>query len=142
MRGREWPEAAAGPGRPPEAREASSCSSDSAPSLGTSMCHRCGPKNTRKKKKKKKKRKKKNKERKKKQSKCKTKDSHQNTREQNKRGREEKVTYTNKSKTTNKMAIRTYILITPLKVNGLKFPTKRPGLAEWIRKQDTLPWVF
>ena len=31
--------------------QASSCSSDSTPSLGTSMCHRCGPEKTKKKKK-------------------------------------------------------------------------------------------
>ena len=30
---------------------AGSCSSDSTPSLGTSICHRCGPKKTKKKKK-------------------------------------------------------------------------------------------
>ena len=34
---------------------AGSCSSNSAPSLGTSICHGCGPKKTKKKKKKKKK---------------------------------------------------------------------------------------
>ena len=44
---------------------------------------------------------------KKKESKHNTKDSHQITREENKRGR--KKTCKNKSKTINKMAIRTYI---------------------------------
>ena len=34
------------------------------------------------------------------------------------------------------MAIRTYILIITLNVNGLNAPTKRCRLAEWIQKQD------
>ena len=34
------------------------------------------------------------------------------------------------------MAIRTYILIITLNVNGLNTPTKRHRLAEWIQKQD------
>ena len=34
------------------------------------------------------------------------------------------------------MAIRTYISITTLNVNGLNAPTKRPRLAEGIQKQD------
>ena len=34
------------------------------------------------------------------------------------------------------MAIRTYISIITLNVNGLKAPTKRHRLAEWIQKQD------
>ena len=34
------------------------------------------------------------------------------------------------------MAIRIYISITTLNVNGLKAPTKRYRLAEWIQKQD------
>ena len=34
------------------------------------------------------------------------------------------------------MAIRTYILITTLNVNGLNVPTKRHRLAERIQKQD------
>jgi len=38
----------------------------------------------------------------------------------------------NKSKTVNKMAIRTYISIITLHVNGLNAPTKRQRLAEWI----------
>ena len=41
-----------------------------------------------------------------------------------------------KSKTFNKMAIRTYISIITLNVNGLNAPTKRNRLAEWIQKQD------
>ena len=42
----------------------------------------------------------------------------------------------NKSKVINKMAIRTYISIITLNVNGLNTPTKRHRLAQWIRKQD------
>ena len=34
------------------------------------------------------------------------------------------------------MAIRTYILITTLSVNGLNAPTKRHSMAEWIQKPD------
>ena len=34
------------------------------------------------------------------------------------------------------MAIRTYISIIILNVNGLNAPTKRQTLAEWIQKQD------
>ena len=34
------------------------------------------------------------------------------------------------------MAIRAYILIIILHVNGLNAPTKRNRLAEWIQKQD------
>ena len=34
------------------------------------------------------------------------------------------------------MAIRTYISIITLNVNGLNAPTKRCRLAEWIQKQD------
>ena len=36
----------------------------------------------------------------------------------------------------NKMAVRTYISIIILNVNGLNAPTKRHRLAEWIQKQD------
>ena len=42
----------------------------------------------------------------------------------------------NKSKAVNKVAIRTYISIITLNVNGLNAPTKRQRLAEWIPKQD------
>ena len=65
---------------------------------------------------------------KKKQSNLNTKDSHQNTREQGKKGR--KKTNENKSKTINKMAIKTYISIITLKVNALNFTTKKHRLAE------------
>ena len=34
------------------------------------------------------------------------------------------------------MAIRTYISIITLNVNGLNAPTKRHRLAEWTQKQD------
>ena len=34
------------------------------------------------------------------------------------------------------MVIGTYILIITLNVNGLKAPTKRHRLAEWLQKQD------
>ena len=37
---------------------------------------------------------------------------------------------------SNKMAIRTYILIITLNVNGLNAPNKRHRLAEWIQKQN------
>ena len=70
---------------------------------------------------------------KKKESKRNTKDSHQITGEQ-KKG--EKKTYKNKSKTINKMAIRTYIWINTLNVNGLNVPTKRHRLTEWKQKHD------
>ena len=39
-------------------------------------------------------------------------------------------------KKIKKMAIGTYISITPLNVNGLNAPTKRYRLAEGIQKQD------
>ena len=55
-------------------------------------------------------------------------------REQEKKGR--KKNNKNKSKAINKMAIRTYISIITLNVNGLNAPTKRHRLAEWIQKQD------
>ena len=71
-----------------------------------------------------------------------TKDSHQTTREENKREEKrprdkgpEKINK-NKFKTINKRAIRTYISIITLNVNGLNAPTKRHRLAEWIQKQD------
>ena len=59
---------------------------------------------------------------KKKQSKHNTKDSHQTTREENKRREEKKK---RPIKTVNKMAIRIYITIIPLNVNGLNSPNKR-----------------
>ena len=34
------------------------------------------------------------------------------------------------------MALRTYVSIITLNVNGLNTPTKRHRLAEWIQKQD------
>ena len=43
-----------------------------------------------------------------------------------------KKTYKNKSKTINKMAIRKYISINTLNVNGLNALTKRLRMTEWI----------
>ena len=40
----------------------------------------------------------------------------------------------NQLQTIKKMAIGTYISIIALNVNGLKAPTKRHRLAEWIQK--------
>ena len=45
-------------------------------------------------------------------------------------------TYSNKPKTIMKVAIRTYISIMTLHVNGLNVPTKRHRLAQWIQKED------
>ena len=47
-----------------------------------------------------------------------------------------KKTFKNKSKTINKMAIRIFILIITLNINGLNAPTKRHTQGEWIQKQD------
>ena len=46
----------------------------------------------------------------------------------------EKRSYKNKLKTINKMAVRTYILIITLNVNGLNAPTKRQKLARYQNK--------
>ena len=40
------------------------------------------------------------------------------------------------------MAVRTYILIITLNVNGLNAPTKRHRLAKWIQKQDPYIWCI
>ena len=50
--------------------------------------------------------------------------------------KERKKSNENKSKAINKMAIRTYISIITLNVNGLNAPAKRHRLDEWIQKQD------
>ena len=50
--------------------------------------------------------------------------------------KERKKSNKNKSKAINKMAIRTYMSIITLNVNGLNAPIKRHRLAEWIQKQD------
>ena len=50
---------------------------------------------------------------------------------ENKRRREEKKSHKTKSKIVNKMAIRPYISIITLNVNGLNARTKRYRLAEW-----------
>ena len=54
-----------------------------------------------------------------------TKDSHQTTRGENKRRREEKKATKTNPKQVNKMAIRIYISIITLNVNGLNAPTKK-----------------
>ena len=71
---------------------------------------------------------------KKRQPKQNIKNGHQTIREENKRLGEEKKPYKNKPKTIKKMAIRTYILINALNVNGLNATTKRYRLAECIQK--------
>ena len=60
-------------------------------------------------------------------SKHRTEDSHHFTKEEKKRGREKKP-YKNKSKTIKKMAIRTYVSIVILNVNGLNALIKRNRL--------------
>ena len=52
--------------------------------------------------------------------------------QENKRRR--KKTNKNKSKTINKMVVRTHILKITLSVNGLNAATKRYRLTEWIQK--------
>ena len=42
----------------------------------------------------------------------------------------------NQLQTIKKLAIRTYISIITLNVNGLNAPNKRHRLAEWIQKKD------
>ena len=42
----------------------------------------------------------------------------------------------NQLETIKKISMETYISIIALNVNGLKAPTKRCRLAEWIQKQD------
>ena len=56
-------------------------------------------------------------------------------REQKRKGR--KKTYENKSQTINKMAIRTYILIITLNVNGKKII--KPEDIEWLNGYKTRP---
>ena len=41
------------------------------------------------------------------------------------------MTYKNKPKTINKMAIRAYVSVITLNVNGLNAPTKTHRLPEW-----------
>ena len=55
-------------------------------------------------------------------------------REENKKREERRPQ--NQFKTINKVAIRTYVSIIILNVNGLNVPTKKHRLAEWIQKQD------
>ena len=40
------------------------------------------------------------------------------------------------------MAMRSYLSIIALNVNGLNAPTKRQRLAEWIKKQDPYIWCL
>ena len=49
---------------------------------------------------------------------------------------EKKKDLQNQPQTNKKTAIRTYISIITLNVNGLNAPTKRHRLAKWIQKQD------
>ena len=65
-----------------------------------------------------------------------TQKSYQITREENKRRKEQKKNYKNKPKTIKKIAIRTYLSIIILNINGLTAPIKRHRIAEWIQKQD------
>ena len=73
---------------------------------------------------------------KKKESKHNTKVSYQITRQQDKEEGKEKQLHKNECKTINKIAIRTYMLIITLNVNGLHAPTRRHTLADWIQKKD------
>ena len=65
-----------------------------------------------------------------------TKDNHQTRRGENKRRTGKKGAARTTPKQLIKMAIRTYISIITLNINGLNAPTKRQRLAEWIQKQD------
>ena len=49
---------------------------------------------------------------------------------------EKEIDIQNQTQIIKKMAIETYISIITFNVNGLKAPTKRHRLAEWIQKQD------
>ena len=60
--------------------------------------------------------------------------SNHNRREQKKKGTKNK--HKNNPKTINKMAIKTYVSIIPLNVNGLNSPIKRHIVPGWIQKQD------
>ena len=53
-----------------------------------------------------------------------------------------KKTFKKESKTINKMAIRTFILIIILNVNGLSAATKRHRLAEWIKNKTRIYAVY
>ena len=75
---------------------------------------------------------------KKKESKYNTNDRHQVTRDKNKR-RGRGMTYKNKFKTMNKMAIRTYRPIIILNISRLNVSTKKHRQTKWIQKQDLLP---
>ena len=55
-----------------------------------------------------------------------------------KRRRNKQKNYKNNWKTSNKMAISTYLSIVTLNINGLNAPIKRHRVADWIknRKED------
>ena len=46
--------------------------------------------------------------------------------------------YKNNCKTSNRMAITTYLTIITLNVNGLNAPIKRHRVTEWIEKQERI----
>ena len=50
---------------------------------------------------------------------------------------EKKKDLQNQPQTIKKMAIGTYISIITFNINGLKAPTKRQSLAEWIQNKKT-----
>ena len=64
-----------------------------------------------------------------------TKENHQT---KGKKLKEEKK-YKNSQKTGNKMAISAYLSIVTLNVNRLNAPIKRHKVANWIKKNKTLP---
>ena len=65
-----------------------------------------------------------------------TKENHQTTREETKRRTEKN--YKNNQKTSNKMAISTYLLVITLNVNGLNAPIKRYRMDDWIKNKTYL----
>ena len=64
-----------------------------------------------------------------------TKENYQTTREKKKKNKWTE-NYKNIWKTSNKMAISTYLLIITLNVNELNAPIKRYRVAEWIKKKE------
>ena len=65
-----------------------------------------------------------------------TKENHQTTREETKRRKKTEKNYKNNLKTSNKMALSTYLSIITLNVNGLNAPIKRHSMADWIKKNN------
>ena len=78
---------------------------------------------------------------KKKQLKYNTKDTHQTTRKGNRR-REEKKTNKTKFKAVNKMAVRTYISLITLNVNGLNAATKNIDWLNGFKSKTHMYAVF